>query len=185
MFRQRLNTRKRVIVSIAIAAVYLISILIWGVTMKPDAYAIHYADKFIPPSASHPFGTDFMGHDMYFRCFKGLANRLVLGLAASIISSVIGLVFGISSAIIGGTYDKFIQLCVDCCMGLPHLVLLILISFMVRRGAKGVMIGVALTHWPELTRLIRAEVLQVRSTQFVKAAQKMGKTRFQIAKEHV
>ncbi len=70
-------------------------------------------------------------------------------------------------------------------MGLPHLVLLILISFMLGRGAKGVMIGVAVTHWPELTRIVRAEVLQLRSSQYVQAAYKMGKTRFQVAKEHI
>jgi peptide/nickel transport system permease protein len=106
-------------------------------------------------------------------------------LAASLISSVIGLVLGISSAVFGGKFDKFALMCVDCCMGLPHLVLLILISFMLGRGATGVMLGVALTHWPELTRLVRAEVLQLLNTQYVQVAYRMGKTRLKVAREHI
>lgn len=59
-------------------------------------------------------------------------------------------------------------------MGLPHLVLLMLISFMLGKGVKGVTIAVALTHWPSLTRIVRSEVMQIRSSQYVQAAYKMG-----------
>lgn len=183
--KSKLNTRKKIIVFTSIAAVYLISIFIWGALMDENAYAINYSDKFLSPSLIHPFGTDFMGRDMFFRCIKGLSNSLIIGLIASLISSIIGLFFGISSALIGGKYDKFILLCVDIFMGLPHLVLLILISILLGRGMKGVLLGVALTHWPELTRLVRAEVLQIRSTQYVQAAYKMGKNKFQIAIHHI
>jgi peptide/nickel transport system permease protein len=180
-----LNTRTRVLVYIAIALVYLLGVFVWGLFMNPNQYAVHYADKFIAPSWPHPFGTDFMGRDMFFRSVKGLSTSLVIGLLAAAISSVIGLVFGVASAMIGGKFDKFILWCVDCCMGLPHLVLLLLISFMLGRGEKGVMIGVALTHWPELTRIVRAEVLQLRSSQFVQASYKMGKTKFRVARDHI
>ena len=180
-----LNTRTRVLVYIGIALVYLLGVFVWGLFMNPNQYAVHYADKFIAPSLSHPFGTDFMGRDMFFRSVKGLSTSLAIGLLAAAISSVIGLIFGVASALIGGKFDKFILWCVDCCMGLPHLVLLLLISFMLGRGTKGVMIGVALTHWPELTRIVRAEVLQLRSSQFIQASYKMGKTKFQVAREHI
>ena len=180
-----MNTRVKVMVYIAVAAVYLLGIFLWGAGMSPDRYAVNYADKFLPPSLGHLFGTDFMGRDMFFRSVKGLSNSLVVGLLASLVSSVIALVFGISSAMIGGKYDKFILLCVDCCMGLPHLVLLILISVLAGRGEKGVLISVALTHWPELTRMVRAEVLQIRSSQYVRAAYKMGRSTLQIAREHI
>lgn len=179
------NTRVKVIFYIAVAVIYLAGIFIWGLFMPPEAYAVTYADRFLPPGAGHLFGTDVMGRDMFFRSVKGLSNSLVIGLLASLVSSVIGLVFGISSALIGGRYDKFVLMCVDCCMGLPHLVLLILISVMMGRGERGVMLSVALTHWPELTRLIRAEVLQIRSSQYVQAAYKMGKTNLQVARSHI
>ena len=179
------NSRKRMLVFIGIALVYLLGTLIWGAVMNPARYAVNYADKFLPPSAAHLFGADFMGRDMFFRCVKGLSMSLYIGLISSAVSSVIALVFGVSSAMIGGRYDKFILACIDCCMGLPHLVLLILISFMLGRGTRGVMVGVALTHWPELTRIVRAEVLQLRTSQFVLASYQMGKSKLTVAREHI
>lgn len=179
------NARKRLIFVTCIAAVYLVGVFIWGLLMPESAYKVNYADKFLPPSLAHPFGTDFMGRDMFFRSVKGLSNSLVIGLAASLISSVIGLFFGVSAAVVGKKYDQFVLLCVDLCMGLPHLVLLILISVLLGRGERGVLMAVALTHWAELTRLVRAEALQVRAAQYVGAAYKMGRTRWQVAVQHM
>ena len=68
---------------------------------------------------------------------------------------------------------------------MPHIVLLLLISYMMGRGGFGVAFAVAVTHWPELTRLVRAEVLQVKNAQYVQAAVKMGKSKTRIAKEHI
>ena len=65
-------------------------------------------------------------------------------------------------------------------MGIPHIVLLLLISYMMGRGGFGVAFAVAVTHWPELTRIVRAEVLQVKNAQYVKAAEKMGKSKLVI-----
>ena len=179
------NTRKRITFYVTLSVIYLMVIFIVGLTMSPDKYAVDYSAKFMSPSLEHLFGTDFMGRDMFWRCIKGLSNSILIGVFASIVSSFIALIFGISSAVIGGWYDKFINWCVDLCMGIPHLILLILISFMLGRGAFGVTVAVAVTHWTSLTRLVRAEVLQVRSTQYVQAAYKMGKSKIEVAKKHI
>lgn len=179
------NRRKRIVFYITISVIYLVTIFIVGLTMNPDKYAVDYSAKFISPSLGHLFGTDFMGRDMFWRCIKGLSNSILIGIFASVVSSFIALLFGVSSAIIGGWYDRFINWCVDLCMGIPHLILLILISFMLGRGAVGVTVAVSLTHWTGLTRLVRAEVLQVRSAQYVQAAYKMGKSKFQVAISHI
>ena len=179
------NGRRRIVFYITISVIYLLTIFIVGLTMNPDKYSVDYPAKFISPSLGHLFGTDFMGRDMFWRCIKGLSNSILIGIFASVVSSFIALLFGVSSAIIGGWYDRFINWCVDLCMGIPHLILLILISFMLGRGAIGVTVAVALTHWTGLTRLVRAEVLQVRSTQYVQAAYKMGKSKFQVAISHI
>lgn len=181
----KLNTKKKMIIYISVASTYILAILVFGLVMDPDLYGIHYENKFISPSFSHIFGTDFMGRDMLMRCIKGLSNSIIVGLFASAVSSIIALVFGISAAMAGGKFDRLINWLVDCCMGMPHLVLLILISYMLGRGGTGVAVAVALTHWPELTRIVRAEVLQIRNTQYVKAAYKMGRTGFQVAKSHM
>lgn len=181
----KLNTKKKMIIYITLAAVYLLAVLIAGLLMDPALYGVHYEDKFLAPSLAHPFGTDFMGRDMFWRSIKGLSNSILIGLAASAVSSVIALVFGVAAAVAGGVVDRIVNWLVDCCMGLPHLVLLLLISYMMGRGGFGVAFAVAVTHWPELTRLVRAEVLQVKNTQYVKAAEKMGHSKFMVAKDHI
>lgn len=179
------NRRLSVLVLIILALVYLLGVLLWGLFMDPECYAVRYDDKFIEPCVEHIFGTDFMGRDMFYRSVKGLSTSIVIGILASIFSSFIALVLGIASAVFGGKVDKFVNWCVDLCMGLPHLVLLILISFMLGRGTKGVVLAVIFSHWPGLTRIVRAEVLQVRSSQYVQAAYKMGKSRTEVALTHI
>ncbi|MGN0293648.1 MAG: ABC transporter permease, partial [Lachnospiraceae bacterium] len=179
------NRKTMVIVLSAAAIIYLAGIFIWGLLMDPADYAVHYENKFIAPCKDHLFGTDFMGRDMFARCIKGLSNSLVIGVLAATVSSVIALVMGIASAVFGGWVDRFVNWAIDLCMGLPHLVLLILISFMLGKGIRGVTIGVAITHWPGLTRIVRAEVMQVRSSQYVQAAYKMGKSRTEVAIRHI
>ena len=185
LWQPKLNTRKKMIIYISLAAAYLLAVLIAGLVMDPGLYSVHYENKFLTPSLAHPFGTDFMGRDMFWRSIKGLSNSILIGLAASAVSSVIALVFGVAAAVAGGVVDRIVNWLVDCCMGLPHLVLLLLISYMMGRGGFGVAFAVAVTHWPELTRLVRAEVLQVKNTQYVKAAEKMGHSKFMVAKDHI
>ena len=185
LWQPKLNTRKKMIIYISLVAAYLLAVLIAGLVMDPGLYSVHYENKFLTPSLAHPFGTDFMGRDMFWRSIKGLSNSILIGLAASAVSSVIALVFGVAAAVAGGVVDRIVNWLVDCCMGLPHLVLLLLISYMMGRGGFGVAFAVAVTHWPELTRLVRAEVLQVKNTQYVKAAEKMGHSKFMVAKDHI
>ena len=184
--KHRLLTRRAWMVTvIALAAVYLVGIFLWGSFLSPEAYAVHYENKFLAPSGQHPFGTDFMGRDMFFRCIKGLSTSLIIGVLAATVSSIIALFLGIASAVFGGWVDKLVNLSIDLCMGLPHLVLLLLISFMMGRGVRGVTVAVALTHWPSLSRLVRAEVLQIKSSQYVQTAYKLGASPWKVAMGHM
>lgn len=180
-----INRKRMAFLLIILALVYLLGVFFWGLFMDPSEYAVHYENKLLPPGKSHLFGTDTMGRDMFKRCIKGLSNSFLIGLIASLFSSIVALIFGIASALFGGFIDRLTKYMVDLCMGLPHLVLLILISCMMGKGATGVTIAVAFTHWPSLTRIVRQEVLQIKSAQYVKAARKMGKTPWQIATRHM
>ena len=179
------NQRRKTLFWIWFAAIYLMAILAAGLGMAAEKYGVDYSAKFTAPCLAHPFGTDYMGRDMFFRSIKGLSNSIVIGLLASAVSSLIALVFGVAAAVKGGIIDRFVSWCVDLCMGIPHLMLLILISFMMGKGGTGVTAAVALTHWPELTRLVRAEALQIRSAPYVQASYRMGKTWYQAAWQHM
>src|SRR5699024_2843551 len=81
--------------------------------------------------------------------------------------------------------DTVISFCIDLIMGIPHMLLLILISVALGKGLKGVVIGVALTHWPSLARLIRAEVIQLRESTYIQISRKLGKSSWYIARKHM
>lgn len=180
-----LNRKRLALFFILLAVFYLAGIFFWGLFMDPSEYAVNYEDKLLEPSSAHLFGTDAMGRDMFKRSVKGLSNSIFIGLIASGFSSLVALLFGIASALFGGFIDRIVKFMVDLCMGLPHLVLLILISFMMGKGAIGVTVAVAFTHWPGLTRIVRQEVLEIKSAQYVSAARKMGKSPLQIAVGHM
>ncbi|WP_085104679.1 ABC transporter permease [Desulfovibrio gilichinskyi] len=139
----------------------------------------------LSPSFPHPFGTDWLGRDMLARTLKGIRISLGVGLSAATCSSVIALIFGLAAATMGKTVDSIITWLVDIFIATPHLVLLILISFACGGGAKGVLIAVAASHWPALTRVIRAEVMQLRSAEYIQMSKQLGKSPFFIAKHHM
>lgn len=179
------NGKIALVVVAGIAVVFLLTVFIWGLVMPAEAYDADFDNKFLAPCAEHIFGTDFLGRDMFFRSIKGLSNSLFIGILSALVSSVLAVILGIVSALFGGWVDKIVNLGVDMCMGLPHLVLLILISCMVGRGIMGVTIAVSLTHWPSLTRIVRSEVLLIRNTTYVQAARKMGVSPIKIATGHI
>ena len=122
---------------------------------------------------------------MLARTLRGLSISILLGILAAAASAVIALILGTASAMLGKAVDTVITFFIDLVMGIPHILLLILISVAMGKGFKGVAVGIALTHWPSLARLIRAEVIQLRESPYIQIAEKMGKSRWYIAKKHL
>lgn len=179
------NRRRRAIALAVVLGAILVAALIGGLTIPPDFYASDFSQKQQAPSAAHWFGTDFLGHDMFCFSVRGLALSIVIGLFASAVSGFVALLLGSISAVCGGWVDKVVLWLADLLMSIPHMVMLLLISFAVGGGTFGVVLAVALTHWPSLTRVIRAEVLRIRTGEFVAASRAVGKSDLWIAWHHV
>jgi len=183
--KYKINRRMKTIVLTCVIASLLIIISLAGILMNPELYAPDYSAKKLVPSFLHPFGTDYLGRDMFFRSIKGLSTSILIGTLAGAVSAFMALALGLLAATVGGLIDKVVSYFVDLFMGIPHMVLLMLISFMLGGGLKGVVIGVTLTHWPNLTRVIRGEVMQIRNSQYVKASRKFGTSKLQVALRHI
>jgi len=97
----------------------------------------------------------------------------------------VAFILGTMAACLGRAADAVIGGIIDLVMGIPHILLLILISFAVGKGFWGVLIGISLTHWTSLARLLRGEVIQLRESQYIQIAKKLGKGRFYIAFKHM
>ncbi len=182
---KRVSNRIVAACAVALACVTLLAIVVSGSALTQDAMQTDFLQKNLPPSIEHPFGTDWMGRDMLVRTLAGLSLSVLVGLGAAVASSLIALALGIAAALGGRRVDAVISWMIDLMMGIPHIVLLILVSFALGGGFIGVMVGVALTHWPTLTRVIRAEVLQCKTSQFVAVSEKLGRSKAYIAIHHM
>lgn len=179
------NLRRKTLAMVMIMVVLLLGLVLAGISTGERGVSTDLSLKNQAPSLEHPFGTDWLGREMFSRTLKGLNLSLAVGLLSALASSVIALGLGAGAAVLGRNADHLVTWLVDLFMGVPHLVLIILISFAVGGGVRGVIIGVALTHWPRLTRVIRAEVMQLRSAEFVLVSRHLGKSRWWVATRHL
>ena len=182
---KKMNGRILTLVLFVFAVLFLAGITIAGSVFAEEAVVVDFARKNLSPCGDYIFGTDWMGRDMFLRTLTGLSMSIKIGLLAAGVSSIIAFVLGILAATMGKTVDSIITWVIDLVMGIPHILLLILISYAFGKGFKGVVVGVALTHWTSLARLIRSEVLQLKEATYIKVAEKLGKSKFEIAVKHM
>ncbi|GAB6990179.1 ABC transporter permease [Paenibacillus pini] len=180
-----LNTKQWALMKVLLSVSVIILVILGGSFLDEGKIVTNLTNRNSPPSIDNLFGTDWLGRDMFTRTFMGLTLSIGVGLIGAIGSASIALILGIAAATMGRTADRLISWFIDLFLSVPHLVTLILIAFTLGGGFKGIVIGLALTHWPTLARLIRAEVMQIRSADFVQVSQKMGKSRWWIAVHHI
>lgn len=179
------DARIKVIFSITISVLIIGLILILSFVLNEQGLTPNAGLKNLSPSSSYLFGTDSMGRDMLVRTVRGLRFSLFVGIIGSVIGVMIALTLGISAAIGNKTVDKIVLWTVDMFIGMPHLVFMILISFVAGKGAQGVIIATAITHWPALARVIRNEVYDIKNMDYIKLSKNMGKSRWYIVVNHI
>ena len=177
--------REKTILSLSIFVVFFIVIIIAGSVINPEKFSIDLINKNQSPSLTHIFGTDWIGRDMFFRTLKGLSMSMKIGVLSSIISGIIAVVLGVIGPICGKRVDSVITWFIDLVLSVPHTLIIILISMAAGGGLKGIVMGVSLTHWTSLTRIIRAEVMQVKEADYTKIAKNFGKSNLYIAKNQI
>lgn len=178
------NNHAIILIASALALAIIIGVLATAWLLPAEKLLSNFQLRLQPPSWAQPFGTDLLGRDMLTRTIKGLALSLRVGLLAAGISVFIAILLAAIAASGSRLADACVSLLVDMTIGLPHLVLLILISFALGGGTNAVIIAVAVTHWPRLTRILRAEMLQLRAAEYVTASRHFGKSRTYIALHH-
>ncbi len=182
---RRWNGRMTAVVLFAAAVIFLAAVTAAGFGFSEEALVTDFSRKNLEPGGAYLFGTDWLGRDMFVRTLTGLSMSIRIGLLSAGVSSVLAMLLGTMAAVMGKTVDSVITWVIDLIMGIPHILLLILISYACGKGFKGVVIGVALTHWTSLARLIRGEVLQLKEALYIRMAQKLGMSRWKIVWKHM
>lgn len=180
-----LNQRKKVLLLLSFTIFFLIGVTITGWLLSEKSMEVDFSRANLPPSKDFIFGTDWMGRDMLSRTLYGLSMSIRIGIITAGISASIALILGTIAAFGGKFADGLISWITDLMMGVPHMLLLILIAFACGKGFLGVIIGVTLTHWPSLARVIRSEVLSLKNSGYIHVSQKLGVSKIKIVKDHM
>lgn len=180
-----LNRRTKALLLTIFLTFLMVLVYVSGSLIPEEAVGTDLQRSGQPPSWAHLFGTDNLGRDLLLRTLKGLSVSMTVGIAASCVSAVIAILVGIAAAVGTRAVDGAVSWLIDLMMGIPHTVLIILISFSLGRGLRGLLVGIAATHWTSLARLIRGEVMQLRSQHFIAVSRRLGKSSGWILLHHL
>ena len=168
-----------------IMAAIVLTALFANVFATHDPIAAEAAETLAPPSAAHWLGTDNLGRDIYSRIVHGARVSLIVGVASTLLGSVLGGVIGLLSGYAGGRVDLATQRVLDILQGLPLLVLALVMSAALGPSLTNVAIAISVPIVPRAARVIRSSVLAIREMQYVEAARAVGLRHLRIAFRHV
>ncbi|MEU8023528.1 ABC transporter permease [Micromonospora haikouensis] len=177
----RLGAGVAVGVLAAAVAVCLLAPLLWPL----DQSAVDLARTRLAPSPDHLAGTDDLGRDVALRSLYGLRVSLLVGAVAAGVATVVGGLVGAVAGTLGGRVDRTLMRVVDTVAALPHLLLGIFVVAMLRPGLGAVVASIGLTHWLSTARIVRSELLSLRTRPFVDAAISGGASRTRVLTRHL
>ena len=139
----------------------------------------------LAPSLEHPFGTDNVGRDAFSRVIYGARVSLAVGIIATGISTLLGLVLGALSAYFGGIWDTIIMRLADVFMAFPYTLFVIALLAVLGPGFINVFIAIGLLGWTSIARVLRSAILQVKENDYVSAARALGASGPRIILRHI
>ena len=137
------------------------------------------------PSLKHPLGTDEVGRDVFTRLLYGSRISLLVGIVHTIISMIIGALLGIIAGFVGGTADAVIMRLADIMLAFPSMLLAMVIMYTLGDGIINIFLALALVNWASVARIVRAETLKLKETEYVEAARSIGVSKWKIMMRHI
>ena len=184
-FRKRFcKNRMAVAGSVIVIVLFAVSLLApWLAPYDPNA--IDLVNVLAPPSGGHPFGTDPLGRDVLSRMIWGAGISLKVGFVATGIAILIGTILGALSGYYGRWVDAVIMRFVDIMLCFPAFFLILAVIAILEPSIWNIMIVIGLTNWMGIARLVRAEILSIKSKEYVLAAKAQGVPGLKIIFSHV
>ncbi|MDU5109290.1 MAG: ABC transporter permease [Clostridium sp.] len=141
--------------------------------------------KNLTPSGEFWWGTDAMGRDLFTRVWIGTRISISVAIIATVIDIVIGCLYGGIAAYMGGIVDEVMMRIVEVLNSIPYLIITLLILVVLGNGYFQLMIALCLTAWTSTARMIRGQILQLRESEYVLAAEALGASPLRIILKHL
>lgn len=189
-------------VSLIVLAIVLL-LAVFGPMVLPAHYRDLTGNQFAPPSFNHPFGTDLNGRDLLFRVLEGARISLLVGVSGALISFFAGTAYGLVAGYAGGKTDALMMRAVEILYSIPRLIIILIainafdahLKNWFSGGALDWLVGysrivilvlsLGLIEWLTMARIVRGQVLSLKSQQFVAAARSLGQSHLKIITRHL
>lgn len=175
---------------IAMGALFILLVIILMSVFAPIIRNLDYetvvtANKNLSPNKEFWWGTDAMGRDLFTRVWIGARVSISIAIVATIIDIVIGCLYGGIAAYSGGIVDEIMMRIVEVLNSIPYLIITLLILVVLGNGYFQLMLALCITAWTGTARMIRGQILQLRESEYVLAAEALGASSLRIIIKHL
>ena len=178
--------RHRVAVAALIFIFAQLAVAVFADFIAPyGPYASDYTATYQAPSAKHLLGTDDLGRDVLSRIIYGTRVSYAVGLLSNVFIVLIGVPLGAITGLVGGWFDFVLMRLVDILSSIPSLLFYILLMIVLGAGIGNIILAMTVTGWIGVTRLVRAQVLSLKESDYVRAARSMGASAAWIIYKHI
>lgn len=187
---KEISFRKFIKNKLAVVGVFIILALVLISICAPllTDYTISETDLFnikMAPNSEHILGTDELGRDVFTRLIYGGRVSMVVGVASMTVQLVIGVIMGAIAGYFGGIAEKIIMRIIDVIMCFPFFVIAVSVAAVLGPGVKNLIIIIGFLMWPNIARIVRAEILSLKENDYIMSAKAMGLSSFEIIKSHI
>ncbi|KAA5804526.1 ABC transporter permease subunit [Alkalicaulis satelles] len=185
--RARLMRNKAAVASMILLAVLVFLAFIGPLIWIHDSTEIYRDRVQIPPTWDnwHIFGTDAQGRDLFARTLVGLRMSLLVGVVATAVSLVIGVLWGATAGFLGGRTDQIMMRIVDVLYSIPFIFFVIILMVVFGRNIILIFVAIGAVEWLTMARIVRGQTISLRAMEFVEAAQAAGVSQASIIRRHV
>ena len=175
---------------LALCGLFFLALLITMSILGPmissyTYYETHLHQKNLKPCKMFWFGTDELGRDLFTRIWWGARISLFVGISAAVIDMIIGVFYGAFIGLCGGKIDELMMRFADILYSLPYLLIVILLMVVMGPGIVTIIIAMTITGWINMSRIVRAQILQLKNQDFILAAESLGASYSRILIKHL
>jgi oligopeptide transport system permease protein len=181
----RLRRHRAAVVALGVLGLVVLAALVVPLVSPYDFATPDWDELYHPPDASHWLGTDALGRDLFVRVMWGCRISLLVGIAASLVSVLIGVVWGATAGYSGGKTDSLMMRSVDILYTVPFIPLVIVLTVLFGRSFLLVFVAIGAVSWLDIARIVRGQTLSLKNREFVEAARALGLSNTRMIFRHV
>lgn len=185
LFRRLAGENRLALLSLVLIVLFVLAAILAPALTPYRFDEMDLGQRLKPPSAEHLLGTDEGGRDVLTRMLYGSRVSLLVGVVPTLLSMLLGTVLGILAGYLGGWVDALLMRLADIMLAFPTMLLAMVIMYTLGDGLINIFLALTLVNWASVSRIVRAETLRLRESEYVEAARSMGVGSLRIMLRHI